>query len=529
MNSASVVCTASVPSTLTSTRRRNTVLKAALLACALGLVAPGLRAADLFWDSNGATPGAGATPTGIWGTDLFWNDLADGTGTLAAWTSGSTAIFSAGTDATTEFTVNIIANQTVAGMLIQEGIAHFTNAAVTLGAGNITVNSGATLSTDSSLRINASPGATLNVDGGTLRTTNPGAAGTFYDFDLAVTIGPGGATLSHVTTNILNIIQTTMTLSGPGGVTKVGQGVLAIAGTATYLGPTVINDGELRIRTNPNRIPVGTAVTVNSPGILNLNSVSQQVGSLSGNGLVGLSGATLTVGDATDTTFTGEIRNIANAGATGVTTGNGRIIKTGPGSLTLTASNHYSGSLTVSNGSVTAASGSVLCDAICDVVVNGGTLNLSNTAQTVLTLSGSNGLVNLGTGHSLNVNPSSGTRAFYGNVAGDGVLRKTGGGTLGLFGNNTFTGATTIDGGAVLAGSATALGSTAVPTAVASGASLLFDGPGSVFAIAEPVSIAGTGSGTLGSAIFIQNSANITVNGPITLTGDATIGVSGTA
>jgi autotransporter-associated beta strand protein len=529
MNSASVVFNPSISSTLTSTRRRNAVLKAALLACALGVAGPGLRAADLFWDSNGATAGAGATPTGIWGTDLFWNDLADGTGTSAAWIPNSTAIFSAGTDATTEYTINIIANQTAAGLVMQEGTAHFTNAAVVLGAGNITVNSGATLSTDSSLRITATAGATMTVDGGTLRTTNPGAAGTFYDVDFAVTIGAGGATFSHITPNILNIVQTAMNISGPGGMTKTGQGVLAIAGTATYLGPTVVNDGELRIRSTANRIPVGTAVTVNNPGILNLNGVSQQIGSLTGNGLVGLGAGTLTVGDATDTTFTGEIRNIANAGAAGVTTGNGRLIKTGAGALTLTASNHYSGSLTISNGSVTAASGAVLCDAICDVVVNGGTLNLSNAAQTVLTLSGSNGLVNLGTGHLLSVNPSSGTRAFYGSVAGDGALSKTGGGTFGLFGNNTFSGATTIDGGAILAGSATALGSTAVPTTVASGASLLFDGPSSVFAIAEPVSIAGTGSGSLGSAIFIQNSANITVNGPITLTGDATIGVSGTA
>jgi autotransporter-associated beta strand protein len=487
------------------------------------------RAADLFWDSNGNLPGAGAAPAGIWGTDAYWNDLLDGTGTSGPWIAGSTAIFSAGTDATTGFTVNIIGNQTAARLVIEEGFAHFTNGAVVIGAGNVTVNSGATLSTDSSLRITATAGATMNVDGGTLRTSNPGAAGTFYDQDFAITIGPGGATLSHITPNILNIVQTPTTISGPGGVIKNGLGVLAIAGTATYLGPTVINDGELRIRTTANRLPVTTAVAVNNPGILNLNGVSQQIGSLTGAGLVGLGSGTLTVGDATDTTFTGAIRNIANAGAAGVTTGNGRLIKTGPGSLTLTASNHYSGSLTISNGAVTAASGSVLCDAICDVVVHGGSLNLSNASQTVLSLSGSNGVVNLGSGHVLTVNPTSGTRSFFGTVAGDGTLRKTGAGTLGLFGNNTFDSATAIEGGAILAGSATALGSAASPTTVASGASLLFDGPTLAFEIAEPVSIAGIGSGALGSALFIQNSANITVSGPVTLTGDATIGVSGSA
>ena len=30
-----------------------------------------MQAATLYWDSNGGTAGAGATPTGTWGTDQF--------------------------------------------------------------------------------------------------------------------------------------------------------------------------------------------------------------------------------------------------------------------------------------------------------------------------------------------------------------------------------------------------------------------------------------------------------------------------
>jgi hypothetical protein len=30
-------------------------------------------ATNLYWDSNSTTAGAGATPTGTWGTSNFWN------------------------------------------------------------------------------------------------------------------------------------------------------------------------------------------------------------------------------------------------------------------------------------------------------------------------------------------------------------------------------------------------------------------------------------------------------------------------
>src|SRR6185436_10008300 len=147
------------------------------------------RGQSLYWDANGMATGAGATPMGIWGADSFWSTDPNGELVTAAWTPGGTAIFSAGADASGEFTVNILANQTVGGLVIEEGTVHFTNAAIVIAAGNVTVNAGATLSTDSSLRISATAGATLTVNGGALRTTNPGAAGTFIDTDFAITLG----------------------------------------------------------------------------------------------------------------------------------------------------------------------------------------------------------------------------------------------------------------------------------------------------------------------------------------------------
>jgi hypothetical protein len=43
--------------------------------------------------------------------------------------------------------------------------------------------------------------------------------------------------------------------------------MLAIASDCTYSGPTIINNGELRIRTTADRLPTGTDAIINSPGI----------------------------------------------------------------------------------------------------------------------------------------------------------------------------------------------------------------------------------------------------------------------
>src|SRR5687768_14573473 len=113
-------------------RRRGStgIIAAAALSCAALLTsAPQTGAATLYWDVNGSNPGAGTTPSGTWdGFTENWNLSSDGGSQMAfpLWTSGDTAIFSAGTDASGPFTVTLNGTQTIGGMTVEEGLLNLT-------------------------------------------------------------------------------------------------------------------------------------------------------------------------------------------------------------------------------------------------------------------------------------------------------------------------------------------------------------------------------------------------------------------
>jgi autotransporter-associated beta strand protein len=149
--------------------------------------------------------------------------------------------------------------------------------------------------------------------------------------------------------------------TGTGGLIKSGTGTLTLSAQNTYTGPTTINAGVLQIASGNNRLPVGTAVTLaNAAGAaLNLNNLSQTIGTLSGGGPSGgnvmLGSGTLTVGNSSSTTYSGVISGT-----------NGKLVKTGSGALTLTGANTYTGNTTVLGG-----------------LLNVGELNTPNATVTV--------------------------------------------------------------------------------------------------------------------------------------------------
>jgi autotransporter-associated beta strand protein len=114
-----------------------------LMVSCLALTAITATGQTLYWDSNDVTPGAGTTPTGTWGTSNFWSTDPLGTATTEAWTSGGTAVFSAGTDATGPFTVTVSGTQTASGITVEEGT-------VTLTGGTLNLNSSSVLNVGTS-------------------------------------------------------------------------------------------------------------------------------------------------------------------------------------------------------------------------------------------------------------------------------------------------------------------------------------------------------------------------------------------
>jgi autotransporter-associated beta strand protein len=89
------------------------------------------------------------------------------------------------------------------------------------------------------------------------------------------------------------------------------------------------------------QISIGTSVTINSSGLIDLMNVDDSVGSLSGQGHVALNGvaAILSVGyDNSSTIFDGQV------------TGSGGIAKVGPGTLSLNGNNSYSGQTLINAG-----------------------------------------------------------------------------------------------------------------------------------------------------------------------------------
>jgi len=126
---------------------------------------------------------------------------------------------------------------------------------------------------------------------------------------------------------------------------KTGAGVLELTGTNTYSGNTLIQQGTL-IATNGAAIANTSAVVIsNTAGAtFQLNS-SETIGALSGGGTTGgnvnIQGNTLTVGDQRDSTFGGIISGSG-----------GSLSKQGTGILSLTNTSTYSGSTSVTAGSL---------------------------------------------------------------------------------------------------------------------------------------------------------------------------------
>jgi YVTN family beta-propeller protein/autotransporter-associated beta strand protein len=212
-------------------------------------------------------------------------------------------------------------------------------------------------------------------------------------------------------------------ITGPGGLTKVGLGMLTLSGAGTYSGPTAVNAGTLQGGA-ANAFSPNSAYTIASGAFLDLNSFSQTIGSLSGVGSVTLGAATLTTGnDGTSTTFSGGI------------SGTGGLTKIGGGTLVLSGTNSYAGATAVDAGTLE-IDGSIATSSLTSVNSTGildGTGTVGNTSV-------SGGVFA----------PGSGTPGSSQTVSG--TLGFSSGGVYRVFLNPTTASSSTVTGTATLTG-----------------------------------------------------------------------------
>ncbi len=212
-----------------------------------------------------------------------------------------------------------------------------------------------------------------------------------------------------------------------------------LGGTNAYIGFSGATGGAVSTQTisnftytpsvlASNILPATTTTTLAAGATLDLNGVSQSLGSLSGAGTVTNSNAgtviALTVGaDGTSQTFSGLLSN-----------GNGQlsVAKIGSGNWTVIGANAYSGTTTVAGGTLQLGTG-----------IGGQDGSISNTNSAI-----DNAAIAF---------DIAGTQTVAYAISGSGSLAKSGSGRLILSGTNTYSGGTFVSSGKLIVTSNKAL------------------------------------------------------------------------
>ncbi|WP_408604009.1 fibronectin-binding autotransporter adhesin ShdA [Salmonella enterica] len=259
----------------------------------------------------------------------------------------------------------------------------------------------------------------------------------------AASIGTGDVTIAESATLALSQGTLDNNVTGEGQIVKSGSDELIVTGDNNYSGGTTITGGTL---TADHADSLGTGAIANS-GVLQvgegeLENTLSGAGSLvktgtgeltlsgdnSYSGTTTITGGTLTA-DHADSPGTGTIANngvlqVGEGELENTLSGSGSLVKTGTGELTLSGDNTYSGGTTITGGTLTADHADSL-----------GSGDIDN-----------NGVLQVGEGELKNT------------LSGTGSLVKIGTGELTLSGDNTYSGGTTIDDGVLIADNADSLG-----------------------------------------------------------------------
>ena len=502
---------------------------------------------------------------------------------------------------------------------ISSGTLKFGNAAALGTSSATTVTSGAALDLGGFTLSTARP-LTLN---GTGLTASPAGAltntGGIASFSGAITLG-SSATITATTSGTLTssgavsgafplildgAASSSGTMSGiigtgAGTVTKNGAGTWTLSASNTYTGATSISAGTLKLgaaggATNTPLGKTNNGTTVSSGAVLDLNgftlgtaegltlngtgltaspagAMTNTGGNASYSGAITLgSSATITATTSGTLTSSGAVSGAfplildGAASSSGtmsgvIGTGTGTVTKNGAGTWTLSGANTYTGTTTISSGTLSAAtivvsaSASNLGNASSAVVLGAastsGTLSYTGAAASYtrgFTVNAGGGcitnasanLLTIGTGGISAGGPLTLTNSAAGGTTissvisstGSVVVNNSGAGTTTFSGLNTYTGGTTITAGTLVCGLASTIPSSGTMTlnggTLSSGATTGFtQSTGNLAMTASSTINLGTGT----HSITFTNSSALTWTGTLTITGwTGSNGVSGTA
>jgi fibronectin-binding autotransporter adhesin len=259
-------------------------------------------------------------------------------------------------------------------------------------------------------------------------------------------VGAGGFTLSATGAAVITSdpgVSATISapIGGASGLTKAGSGELTLSGSNTYGGGTTILAGVLSVGSDTNLGNVSGGITLAGGELMTTITgfTTARTVDVSGSG----SPDTLAAANGTTATYTGVLSD------TGVLVVGD---STNGGTVVLTGVNTYSGGTNL-NGGILAVNNDG----------NLGTGPLSFNGGTLEALVGGGGITSskaitllAGGGTFL---ADAGISTFSTAITGVGSFTKSGVGALFLTATNTYTGGTTISGGALLIGNGGASGS----------------------------------------------------------------------
>jgi autotransporter-associated beta strand protein len=267
-------------------------------------------------------------------------------------------------------------------------------------------------------------------------------------------------------------------ISGTGSKVVLKQySKLLLTRTNTYTGNTEIDEGEIWIGDGGD-ISSSSAIWVGNTTLM--SKVSKFFISKTGGGQTFSRNININNGN-TDTRFVGSLNNtgtntlsgnilrnsnepltieVPESGGTfqvsGTIDGSGEVKKIGAGTAIFSNTNSYTGATRITAGTLTVASGGNLgSGSNTDVYISSGaTLNI-NTNTTIAsiqeTANSNGGVVAIGNGATLTINGSNKGTMFQNSISGQGGLTMAGSGNsmLSLYGSQTYTGTTTLSGGAL--------------------------------------------------------------------------------